>query len=47
MERVLDKNDPNYDSDEEARVVLLTEHKKLKEEVTAYKAEVGRVCRGA
>lgn len=40
MERVLDKNDPNYDSDEERAVVLRTQHQKLKEEVSAYKQQV-------
>mmetsp|Transcript_37781 Transcript_37781/g.95570 ORF Transcript_37781/g.95570 Transcript_37781/m.95570 type:complete len:712 (-) Transcript_37781:372-2507(-) len=36
----MDKNDPNYDSEEEKHNVLRSQHQKLKDEVTAYKDEV-------
>ncbi len=39
-ERVLDRNDPNYDSDEEREVVLQSQNQQLKEHVQSYKQTV-------
>mmetsp|Transcript_36791 Transcript_36791/g.81831 ORF Transcript_36791/g.81831 Transcript_36791/m.81831 type:complete len:712 (-) Transcript_36791:320-2455(-) len=38
-ERILDRNDPNYDSDEERNMVV-SQHSQLKEEIRTYKQEV-------
>lgn len=37
---MLDKNDPNYDSEEEKHNVLRTQQNLVKDEVQAYKDEV-------
>ena len=39
-EKVLDQNDPNYDSEEEQQVVVLKQHDKVKTAIVAYKREV-------
>lgn len=43
---VLDRNDPNYDSEEERHVVLKTQQSRLKAEVQAYKLEVRTYAQG-
>lgn len=45
-ERILDKNDPNYDSEEERNVVMKTQQSKIKAEVQAYKDEVSILRHG-
>ena len=43
----MDRDDPNYDSEEEKNIVFMEQQGKIKNEVAAYKQEVRAACAGS